>query len=277
MEEEDGATLLLRRAEFIGIEAQIPEVSAGDLRQASALSHMLGGLPLALDQAGGYIRARKKKYADFSFQDYARLYETRRAELGLLSRRRKPTFGHDLSVVAVLTLNFDQVGQEARELLRYFAFLAPDSIPEELITQSAPLLGAILEPIAGDEDRFYEVVEDLLTYSLIERLAHEKAFAVHRVVQAVIQDEMEEEEQRRWAERAVDAIHDVLLLPGIQRVFPALILEELGKSNGSPSIQEEMRTIERNLSQAFAGIELVKKWRIYHQGFSQRVKRTHVE
>ena len=64
---------------------------------ALELSRTLGGLPLALDQAGAYIRAH------CTFADYLSLYQTRRWEL--LSRRwdkTNPRSDHPESIVTTL-------------------------------------------------------------------------------------------------------------------------------------------------------------------------------
>src|SRR5262249_14203228 len=50
--EEEGAAFLLRRSEIARVEG---EASAADSAAARALATRLGGLPLALDQAGGYL------------------------------------------------------------------------------------------------------------------------------------------------------------------------------------------------------------------------------
>ena len=146
MTEEDGAMLLLRRSGLIKSKTLITEAAEDDRQQAKEFSNTLVGLPLALDQAGAYIRANHK-----TIRDYARLYETRRAEL--LHLRGEYGFGHPDSVVTTWSLNFEKVGREAQELLRFFAFLWPDAIPEELIIAGRGVLGPILEPVASDELR----------------------------------------------------------------------------------------------------------------------------
>jgi hypothetical protein len=55
MDEEGGALLLLRRAGLIAPTASLEAASPDDLALAKGITEELGGLPLALDQAGAYI------------------------------------------------------------------------------------------------------------------------------------------------------------------------------------------------------------------------------
>jgi len=189
-EEEDGIILLLRCAGIIDKKAFATDVALQDREEAREFSRTsLGGLPLALDQAGAFIRRKRKESPDYAIHDYARLYETRRVEL--LRMRGKFDFGHPELVVVTFDLCFKEAGDDARELLRFFAFLNPDGIPEELVTKGAPVLGPLLASVASDEIRLDNAIENLLNYSLVEQLAGRKSFAVHRLVQAVMQDIMD--------------------------------------------------------------------------------------
>jgi len=55
MPQDIGATLLLRRARLIATDADLHAALPADAAVARAISEELGGLPLALDQAGAYI------------------------------------------------------------------------------------------------------------------------------------------------------------------------------------------------------------------------------
>jgi tetratricopeptide (TPR) repeat protein len=52
-------------------------------------------------------------------------------------------------------------------------------------------------------------IGELLKYSLVRRDAKNKTFTVHRLVQAVLYDAMEETQRRLWAERAIRVINVV--------------------------------------------------------------------
>ena len=55
MSEETGALLLLRRAQRIPADAELSAADSADAASAKKTSHEVGGLPLAIDQAGAYI------------------------------------------------------------------------------------------------------------------------------------------------------------------------------------------------------------------------------
>jgi len=54
-------------------------------------------------------------------------------------------------------------------LLRFYAFLHPDAIPEELITEGAPYLSPALQTLANDPLKLDEAIGELLNYSLVRR------------------------------------------------------------------------------------------------------------
>src|SRR5205823_13673332 len=79
-------------------------------------------------------------------------------------------------------------------------------------------------------------IAELLKYSLVRRNATTQTLTIHRLVQAVIKDGMDEETQRHWAEQAVRATRQVFPFdeaapwPRSQRYLPhALVCEELIK------------------------------------------------
>jgi len=162
----------------------------------------MDGLPLALDQAGAYIEE-----TGCGLARYLELYTQRRADL--LKRRGKNATGHAESVTTTFSLCFEKVSQTNRactELLRCCAFLHPDTIPEEIFTEGGPELGPVLQSLAADPLRFDDIVAELFRYSLIQRNAETQMLSIHRLVQAVLLDEMDEHLQLLWAERVVNVI-----------------------------------------------------------------------
>ena len=202
MTPEEGALFLLRRANIIEPDAELGRVSEADRTQALALSALLGGLPLALDQAGAYIEETAS-----SLSDYLMLYNTQRA--ALLRERGSAAFDHPESVATTWSLSFAKLktlNPATVELLRFLAFLDPDAIPEEILTLGASELGAILEPVANDPFSLNAVIKELLRYSLIRRNPGAKTLSIHHLLQVILKDEMDEATQRVFAERAVRAV-----------------------------------------------------------------------
>ncbi|KWT75279.1 tetratricopeptide repeat protein [Candidatus Magnetominusculus xianensis] len=197
---DEGACFLLRRA----------KISDGDAIQfelAKEISRTLGGLPLALDQAGAFIEATQcglKKYIDIYKIKSSGLHGTR------IIHGAATEHEHPESVTTTFTLCFDKVLESspvAGELIRFCAFLDPDGIPIEIFTGGASKLGEELSKAASDQYEFELMLSEASRYSLIEREGD--TLEIHRLVQAVIKDGMSGNDQRQWAERAVNAVNKV--------------------------------------------------------------------
>jgi tetratricopeptide (TPR) repeat protein len=196
MEPKEGALLLLRRS-----GSAIP---AGEQDEALALkiSRELGGLPLALDQAGAFI-----KETPSSFAEYLHIYGSRKFEL--LSQRGG-SLGDHPSVTVTFSLAFETVERKsaaAADLIRLCACLAPDAIPEVIFVQGASRLGENLDAISNDPLAFSQALKEAGRFSLLQRDVRSNTLDIHRLVQAVVLGEMTETERQTWAERAVRAIN----------------------------------------------------------------------
>jgi len=73
---QEGALLLLRRAGKLSLSQKLGEAPEDDTKSAMDLSHELGGLPLAINQAGAYLAE-----STCSVADYLELYQTHGLEL----------------------------------------------------------------------------------------------------------------------------------------------------------------------------------------------------
>lgn len=202
MPPEEGAMLLLRRAGIIQSNDPLSVASDVVREQALELSRRFSGLPLALEQAGAYLRA-----SEVSVAGYIKRYERERA--AVLQYQEKYS-AYPASVATTWSLSFEKVRQAnpvAVELLTLFAFLAPDTIPEEMIVEGSSNLGPVLNTLAGTLTPLDSALTELLTYSLVQRHPETNTCSIHQLVQAVIQDSMSIEEQRVWAERVLDIVH----------------------------------------------------------------------
>jgi tetratricopeptide (TPR) repeat protein len=203
---EPGALLLLRRAGRLAPDAPLEEAEASERAIAQQITQEVGGLPLALDQAGAYIEETQ-----CSLVDYLQLYRSQRAEL--LKARGGLVPDHPEPVATTWSLSFAQVEQRslaAADLLRVCAFLHPDAIPEELITEGAVTLGSELQGVTSSPLAFNQAIGVLLSYSLLKRNAEEHLLSIHRLVQAVLKDGMDVRTSRDWAERVMQAVNDAL-------------------------------------------------------------------
>ena len=205
MDKENGILFLLRRAQFIATNATLDAVTTKDRTIASEIVRELGGVPLALDQAGAYISETK-----CGLSHYLQLYRTRHAAL---LKRRSALLPYPVeSVAATWNLAVEKVRQinpAAVDLLHLCTFLAPDAIPEEIISEGAPDLGPVFQPVATDPLKLDAAIIELLKYSLIDRDG--ETLTIQHLLPTVLQDEMDENTRRHWAECAVRAVN---------RVFP---------------------------------------------------------
>ena len=222
MERVEGAQLVLHRANLLAAGAPATAASTTDRTLAEALVQELGGLPLALEQAGAYIAE-----THCSLAHYLSLYLTRRARL--LKRRGGLVGDHPQAVATTWSLSFERVARAnplVSDLLRFCTFLYPEDIPEEFLTQNAAQLGPVLQAIGTEPLALDAAIAALLNYSLVKRTPEKGTLSMHRLVQAVLKDEMGSATQRLWAERAVLAVSrsfppsEVETWPACQRYLP---------------------------------------------------------
>jgi tetratricopeptide (TPR) repeat protein len=203
---EQGALFVLRRASLIASVATLEDVSPQERDLAIQVSQELGGLPLALDQAGAYLEATGTALAT-----YQQIYQQHRTTL--LAQRQAQGADHPESVASTWSLSFARVEEAnpaAADLLRLSAYLAPDAIAEEILTQGAAHLGPVLGPVVSDAFLLGQAIEALRAYSLIGRDPGTQTLSVHRLVQAVVRDALDAAGRQRWAERAIRAVHAAL-------------------------------------------------------------------
>lgn len=198
----DGTLLLLRWIKLLDRDTPLDKAPAVERALAEHIVKEMEGLPLAIVQAGAYIEE-----TGCSLADYLHFYETHRKEL--LARHSQYLFDYHETVATTWLLSFQQIEQinpAAAELLRLCAFLAPDAIPEELLTKGAAGLGSVLAPVAADAFNLNEALEVLRRYSLLRR-SKGHMLSIHRLVQAVLKEDMDFETGRTWTERAIRALN----------------------------------------------------------------------
>lgn len=224
---ELGALFLLRRGGLLLPDATLDQALPQDQTAAFQIVQELGGLPLALDQAGAYLEA-----TGTSLESYQRIYQQHRVDL--LRERRGQEHNHPEPVATTWLLSFQKVEERdvaATDLLHLCAFLAPDAISEEFLEHGGNLLGPHLSPIAADRYLLEKALEALRTYSLVARDAQRKTLTVHRLVQNVVRDNMPSEEQSEWMRRVVNLLHEVFpfalevaIWPACEQLLPHALL-----------------------------------------------------
>ncbi|MGO9518966.1 MAG: tetratricopeptide repeat protein [Candidatus Korobacteraceae bacterium] len=220
MEQEQGALLLLHRAGRLPADKAWSAADPKEAALARQISEEVGGLPLALDQAGAYIeesewpledylQALRQELKELTQQREAVDSDVSKAEELLVGRRGGLDADHQ-PVLKTFSLSFDKLaGQHpaAAELLKAAAFLPPDAIPEEIFTEGAAEFGPVLGAAAGAPRPWNDAIAAARKLSLLERYPEKKMLAVHRMVQAVARSRMSAEHRKQWAEQMVRAVN----------------------------------------------------------------------
>jgi hypothetical protein len=161
-----------------------------DARAALALAEELGGLPLALEQAGAYMEA-----TGLSLSDY--LGRFRQDATRLLSRSASNA---DPNVVEVLERSFAEVkasSPPAADLLTLCAFMDSDSTPVNRIVERASSLPKPLADSVADPFLLDELLATLRSFGLID--LRDGSLLMHRLVRVAARERLPQPEQRRWA------------------------------------------------------------------------------
>jgi len=180
-----------------------------DRRSALELAAELGGLPLALEQAGAYMQASGRSIAE-----YLGLFRSRRAEL----LDRGDPAGYDKRVTTTWAVAFAALGQEgpAAGLLRLVACCAAEDIPLHLLLRPGlaaedfdAMVAPMLVPLLADELARDEAMAGLRRFSLISA-PRGGLVSVHRLVQAITLDQLPAQEADAWRQAAAVVIEAAL-------------------------------------------------------------------
>jgi len=205
MAAEEGALFLLHRSKLLALDVILAKAPEALRSSAMTIVEQLDGLPLALDQAGAYIEE-----TGCSLSDYLERYQLQQAVL--LARRGRMGEDHPYSAMTTLTMaciRVEQTNPAALALLRLCAFLHADAIPEKILTEGAAHLDPLWQPIAADLFQLDEAITTLRSYSLIRRDPSSKTLSMHRLVQAVLKERMDEAEQQEWIKRGIQVVNQV--------------------------------------------------------------------
>jgi tetratricopeptide (TPR) repeat protein len=193
MSRNEGIRFLLRRVldKPRNKDGKVRDYKPTDKINAEKLVDMLRALPLALDQAGAYIRETQCGLAG-----YLDRYQTHRH--ALLQKRclLYCSQDHPESLAVTRLLSFEKIMAEnptAIGILCLCAFLYPDSIPEEVFQY-------------WDVWALDKALKVILKYSFIKRDPKTNILMVHRLVQMILRHDMDEAMQRGWVAETVRVV-----------------------------------------------------------------------
>ncbi len=226
MEADESVTLLLHRSGSEKSDISSSNHSSPIYTIARDLIELMGGNPLALDQAGAYIEE-----TGCGLSGYLSRYKERRAEL-LKTRVPGHSYidpnNHPDSIATTLLLCFEKLQNDAQdnkinkaatEMLQLFAFLDSEQIPEKIITTGASNFRIPLQEIAINALSLDKAIIALRRFSLIERNPDIGALTIHRLVKAILQDKMDKKTKRRWAAYAIKAVSRTVSLASTEELY----------------------------------------------------------
>jgi tetratricopeptide (TPR) repeat protein len=188
MKSVEAVNLLWARATDVEFDAlRSDHATLTERFHARQLAETLGYLPLALDQAGAYIRETQCNFAR-----YLELFK--QFPLRLLAKRGElyHDADHPDPVATTWLLSFDKVRAHplATQILHQCAFLHGDGIVQTVF--------ADLDPLEYDA-----AIREILRYSLLKREEQRGLLTMHRLIQIVLRAQLPEAEQQAVAGQVV--------------------------------------------------------------------------
>jgi tetratricopeptide (TPR) repeat protein len=250
----EAAYFLLRRGRILRQDSAFADASESECAAALAIADELGGLPLALDQAGAFLEETPS-----TPQRYLDLYRARRIEL--LGQRDVLGEADHASVTTTFSLAFERaeaMSPASGDLLRLAAFLGSDDIPRELLTKGAKYFGGRLGAALRGDQGANSTIAAAHHWSLLDHDLASDTFSLHRLVQLVIRESMDAKQQRIWAERAMLGVYSAFPDPQDISTWPRCV-------RLAPHAQAVAEWIDRlSINTAEAGLLLDRLAQIYY-------------
>jgi len=218
---------------------------------ADRLAGKLGDLPLALEQAGAMLSE-----TGMPIDEYLRLLDEH--VTGIMAEGKSPDYPLSMTAawkLSVATLR-DRLPQ-ALELLRCCAFFGPEPIPRNVFRRGAQPTGSAVAEVISNPILMSSAIRELGRYALVT--LDGSLVKVHRLIQALLRDELTEEEQAAYrheahlilAAAAPDNPDDAKTWPRFKELLPHVNSEytELTKSR-EPAVRDLARGMMRYLYQA---------------------------
>jgi tetratricopeptide (TPR) repeat protein len=192
---EAAAAFLLRRTEGYR------RARADDRAKAREIAAELGGVALALEQAGACIAARGATFAQY--QEH-----WRDSQQSLLADGESTLSGPDLALAVTWHATLPQLTSPGRRLLARLAWLAEAPFPDFLLDVASP---------GTESENLHEACENLVAYGLVTRDAAGRLFTVHPVIQEMTRRSLVDDPRRfsllealHWMDCALAAEFDAV-------------------------------------------------------------------
>lgn len=166
------------------------------LEHSDKLNLLLGGLPLALEQASAYMTAHGTP-----IEVYIKLFEEQQEELW---ERETPPKDYRSTIMTTWEMAFKKIQEThpiAKQLLNLFAFFGPDDIPISIIKTHFEILPEELKTTVHNPIELEENLSSIYRYSLVGRNGDFISF--HRLVQDVIRTQLPKDKAAKWVNIAI--------------------------------------------------------------------------
>jgi tetratricopeptide (TPR) repeat protein len=174
--------------EFLGKRASIDATES----EADQLADKLGDLPLALNQAGAMLGE-----TGMAVEEYIQLFNEQVTQIMSESR----PLDYPAPVTAVFGLSVGKIRDQlpqAQKLLRCCAFFGPDPIPRDVFRRGTQATGTQVSDLMADPILLARAIRELGRFALIT--IDGRALTVHRLIQALLRDELGAEDQAKYRE-----------------------------------------------------------------------------
>ena len=172
-----------------------------DKSSVITLVERLGRFPLALEQAAAFIQSTETPCSNYLelLATPSRMVETLKSESSAC------VTDYQSNVIDTLALAFEKLDkhESAKQLLNLCAYMSSDAIPLDFFEKQREVLLPPLSRDLEDKRATFEVVAQLLNYSLVQR--NENLLSIHRLVQEVRCEQLKGD-TTDWLQISVDAM-----------------------------------------------------------------------
>jgi tetratricopeptide (TPR) repeat protein len=206
---------------------------------ADRVADSLGDLPLALEQAGAMLAE-----TGMAVDEYLRLLVERVTDV--MSEGTSPDYPKSMTAAWALAVEaLETQLPVARRLLRLCAFFGPDAIPREVFRQGAKAASASVAEVISDPILFSRAIRELGRFALVT--LDGRSVAVHRLVQALLRDELTEAERGSYqrdvhlimAAATPDNPDDRTKWAGFRGLLPHVIADTTGLARSNePAVRD---------------------------------------
>ncbi|MYS84223.1 FxSxx-COOH system tetratricopeptide repeat protein [Embleya scabrispora] len=190
---------VFRRDESVALlQRRVPSLTEAD---AQKVATALGDLPLAVEQAGAWLAE-----SAMQVEEYLERVSTR--VTAILDEGQPPDY--PTTAAATWTVSLDELKERqpaAVRLLELCAYLSPDSISMRLLRSREVLQELVrVDSSLGDTLLLSRIFQQLGRYALARVDRGEDTIQVHRLVQAVLRDQMPPEENAARRARVLEIL-----------------------------------------------------------------------